>query len=254
VTASFTVDTRAHPPQPIQLIDAAPDADPSTAFAKGFQGGRVMLSCEIHTARVRQFYRRHFEQLSQWLSGLDRARGFRDVDPRQVDEAEHTIATRLHEAHARCTEVSHQAAGQLETCGLADIPIHYTTSVAVTVPIIHPQARTCLEVLLVADNAFASIERLWLLGRIDTRQRRTREADVRLALKSIAAEVRQQYSIMARILRGDRLRPAAVTGSANGSAPSGMSSPNPPPAPMSTPTPACNDKQGCMDVSPGGPV
>jgi len=202
--ASVTPDSSIHQPHPIQLMDAERAADASTAFAKGFRGGRLLLPCEIHTARARQFYRRHFEQLSQWLSGLDRVRHFRDVDPRLVDEAEAAIAIRLREAHARCTEVSVQAAAQLQSGGLADIPIHYTASAAIAVPIIHPQARVCLEAVLAADGAFAAIERLWLLGHIDTRQRRARETVLRQALRCIAAEVRQQYSAMARAVRGER--------------------------------------------------
>lgn len=202
--ASATPDSSNHQPHPIQLMDAEPTADARSSFAKGFRGGRLLLPCEIHTARARQFYRRHFEQLSQWLSGLDRARHFRDVDPRLVDGAEAAIAIRLSEAHARCTEVSVQATAQLQSGGLADIPIHYTASVAIAVPIIHPQARVCLEAVLAADGAFAAVERLWLLGHIDTRQRRAKETVLRQALRSIAAEVRQQYSAMARAVRGER--------------------------------------------------
>lgn len=198
-------------PQPIQLFCTEGEPDAPASFAKGFQGGMVLLPCEIHTLRVRQFYRRNFEQLSHWLSGLDRVRNFRDVDPRQVDAADAAIAACLKDAHARCAHASQQANTLLEAGGLADIAIHYAAPATVAVPIIHPHARTCLEVLLAADGAFATIERLWLLGQIDTRERRSREAVLRQALRSVAGEVRQQYGAMARVVRGDRPRaPAPV--------------------------------------------
>ena len=197
--------------QPIQFVCTESEPEAPTGFAKGFQGGMVLLPCEIHTVRVRQFYRRNFEQLSQWLSGLDRVRNFRDVDPRLADAADAAIAACLKDARTRCAEAGQQAAALLESGGLADITIHYATPATITVPIIHPHARACLEVLLAADGAFVTIERLWLLGQIDTRQRRARETVLRQALRSVAGEVRQQYGAMARVVRGDRPRAAATS-------------------------------------------
>jgi len=92
--------------------------------------------------------------------------------------------------------------------GLADVPIRYAAPVTVSAPIVHPAARTYLRVLSTADDAFASLERAWLLGLVDTRARRIEEARFRKALRGIGTRVREQYSAMARALREARA-PAA---------------------------------------------
>ena len=67
------------------------------------------------------------------------------------------------------------------------MPIRYADPVTVSAPIVHPAARTYLRVLSTADDAFASLERAWLLGLVDTRARRIEEARFRKALREARA-------------------------------------------------------------------
>jgi hypothetical protein len=168
----------------------------------------VTVACELRTPRVVQFYRRDFTPISHWLDGLDRARDFRHVDPRAVHEAERVVLAHLAAVQEVFDGAAQRSDGLLAAQGLADVPIRYADPVTVSAPIVHPAARTYLRVLSAADDAFASLERAWLLGLVDTRARRIEEARFRKALRGISTRVREQYSAMARALREARA-PAA---------------------------------------------
>lgn len=186
------------PPRP------RPAASPARASAKTFRRGVVTVACELRTPRVVQFYRRDFTPISHWLDGLDRARDFRHIDPRAVHEAERVVSAHLAAVQDIFEGAVLRSDGLLSAQGLADVPIRYADPVTVSAPIVHPAARTYLRVLSTADDAFASLERAWLLGLVDTRARRIEEARFRKALRGISTRVREQYSAMARALREAR--------------------------------------------------
>lgn len=181
-----------------------PASPPARVPARTFRRGVVTVACELRTPRVVQFYRRDFTPISHWLDGLDRARDFRHIDPRAVHEAERIVSAHLAAVQDVFEGAVLRSDGLLAAQGLADVPIRYADPVTVSAPIVHPAARAYLRVLSTADDAFASLERAWLLGLVDTRARRLEEARFRKALRGVSTRVREQYSAMARVLREAR--------------------------------------------------
>jgi len=218
MTAPSPCSDPAAPPLPPEVLVPSPSAEaptrprpaspPARAPAKAFRRGVVTVACELRTPRVVQFYRRDFTPISHWLDGLDRARDYRHVDPRAVHEAERVVSAHLAAVQDVFDGAVQRTDALLAAQGLADVPIRYAAPVTVSAPIVHPAARTYLRVLSTADDAFASLERAWLLGLVDTRARRIEEARFRKALRGIGTRVREQYSAMARALREARA-PAA---------------------------------------------
>jgi len=196
-------------PSPEAPARPRPGPPPSRASAKAFRGGVVTVACELRTPRVVQFYRRDFTPISHWLDGLDRARDLRPIDPRAVHQAERLVSAHLAAVQEAFDGAVQRTDSLLAAQGLADVPIRYATPVTVSAPIVHPAARTYLRVLSAADDAFASLERAWLLGLVDTRARRIEEARFRKALRGTATLVREQYSAMARVLRAARTAAAS---------------------------------------------
>ncbi|ARN20551.1 hypothetical protein [Piscinibacter gummiphilus] len=214
MTAPSPCSDPAAPPLPPEALVPSPSAEaparprpapPSArAPAKAFRRGVVTVACELRTPRVVQFYRRDFTPISHWLDALDRARDFRHVDPRAAHEAERVVSAHLAAAQDVFEGAVQRSDGLIAAQGLADVPIRYADPVTVAAPIVHPAARTYLRVLSTADDAFASLERAWLLGLVDTRARRIEEARFRKVLRGISTRVREQYSAMARVLREAR--------------------------------------------------
>lgn len=192
-----------NPPAPPSMRAALPPAQAPASASRGhgFRSGVVTLRYALRTPRVRQFYRRDFLALGDMLAGLDRARHFREVEPERVDAAEQAVAHQVRDARAVFAEAAARADALLGAHPLGDIPIRYPEVPPIDAPIAHPQARGYMEALQAADAAYAAVERAWLFGVVDTRERRTLEASFRKAIRSIGNTIRSEYSEMARRLR-----------------------------------------------------
>jgi len=210
---SLTADAPPSPPAaPLSFHDPEPAA-PDTAVARAHRGGVVTLAWELRTGPVRRSYRRDFPALSRWLGGLDRTRRFRHVPPSRHHDAAAAIRSQFDTALALFDETSRAFDTRVATAGFADVPFHDPAALTVAVPVVAPLAHRYLQLLSAADDAFASIERAWLLGLVDHRVRRQQEALLNKALHAVTAQVREQYGAMARWLVAAR-QAAADTGGA----------------------------------------
>lgn len=190
-------------PRVVLIEPGLPPGAPSRP-SRPLRGGSVTVTCELRTPRVQRTYRRDFTPLGHWLQGLERARHIDGIPPGAVDQAQATIVLQLAALRAEFELSVQQSDILLSAQGLGHLPIRYASALTVAAPIVHPIARVYLDTLSAADDAFAAAERAWLMGVLDTRDRRLQEARLRKSLHRATAAVRQQYSEMARRLREAR--------------------------------------------------
>lgn len=207
---SLTADAPPSPPAALlSFHDPEPPA-PDTPVARAHRGGVVTLAWELRTGPVRRSYRRDFPALSRWLGGLDRTRRFRHVPASRVHDAAAAIRSQFDTALALFDETSRAFDARVAAAGFAEVPFHDPAALTVAAPVVAPLAHRYLQLLSAADDAFASIERAWLLGLVDHRVRRQQEALLNKALHAVTAQVREQYGAMARWLLGVRQAGGAV--------------------------------------------
>lgn len=171
----------------------------------------MTLQYEMQTPRIKQFYRRDFVYLSQLLYALNTYREIRGVEPAKIDAAEMNVGKKLDAVMALMKRTVNEAETAIRMNNHEGTPIDFAYPVCYKAPIISPYAREYLEVLVAADDAFKMVNKAWLLGLIDPKQRSQKEFTLRKAIRAIAEVVRLQRIEMAKHVRSIRAQADEIT-------------------------------------------
>src|SRR5262249_25036952 len=155
-----------------------------------FKGGVITMKFVLQTQRMKQFYRRDFVYLSQMLYAIEMYRGIRGVAMAKLEHVEQAIAKKLDAVRKLFVQASKEAAALINANGHGDTQIAYPTPVQYRTPIISPFAREYMEILKLADDAFARLHTCHLLGLVDTKRKFGTEANYRKAVRAISEVVR----------------------------------------------------------------
>ena len=203
--------TREHASMPRQEPDVSAPGGGARPVARIPRGGVVTLPWSLRTGAVRRCYRRDYPAVNRWLAGLERTRHFRTVSAERCDAATRAITDQVTLARGLFDEAVRRHDGEVAAAGFADVPFHDPGALTVAAPVETPLAHVYLQMLTAADDAFASVERAWLLGLVDHRSRRQAANLLHKALNAVTAQVREEYGAMARWLTS---APGAVAAAA----------------------------------------
>ncbi len=170
-------------------------------FGRHFRGGLIIVTYCIKTRCVRQFYQRDFVYLSGLMHTLDKYRQLSGVDQALLDDTAAQLAGCLETTLESFRGRRQQALALVAEQAAIDPPIRYPLAVRLEVPIISPSARSYMEMLAAADDAFAALEKCWLLALIDTRVRKLEEAALRQSIRLVSSVVRRCRDDMTRHVR-----------------------------------------------------
>lgn len=170
-------------------------------FGRHFRGGLIIVTYCIKTRCIRQFYQRDFIYLSGLMHTLDKYRHLRGVDQALLDDTAAQLAGCLETTLESFRGRRQQAQALVAEQAAIDPPIRYPLAVQLDVPIISPSAHSYMEMLAAADDAFAALEKCWLLALIDTRVRKLEEAALRQSIRLVSSVVRRCRDDMTRHVR-----------------------------------------------------
>lgn len=198
----MTVNTTPDQAAAVMLANPANQTERLAAddiFGPYFDDGIIELQYQLRTPRPKQFFKRDFVYLSQLLYSIARYRAmriagpdgvYREVDPGALDAVEANLNRKIDGIREFLIKKAREASALLAANGHSEMAIKYSQPVTLSAPIIAPMAREFMEILVVADEAFAKVQACYLLSLITPAAKVKAETECRRVIRALSPTVR----------------------------------------------------------------
>ncbi|MET0382021.1 MAG: hypothetical protein ABW032_01225 [Burkholderiaceae bacterium] len=197
-TEAAATDAARGLPPPTALL---PRDELIAGLGRGFRGAIFRLDVELHTTIARQIFRRDFVYVSQQLHALEASRRVQGLDRGLLDRALAAVATQAGAAKALLRQTASETDSLVAFRGHPGVRVEFARPTRFRATIVSPYAGSFLELLQIADETLAQLERAWLLGALAPDAKARRANACRRSLQDFKELVRQQRHLIGRHVR-----------------------------------------------------
>lgn len=177
------------------------------SLARRSQGAALRIDFELRTSVVRQVFRRDFVYVSRLLHALQVSRRVQGLDRTCLNEALATLQRRADDVQELLERIQAQLQATLAAHAPPGAELAFARPARFQATVVSPAASRYLELLTLADDTLAHLEKAWLLGLIEPADRTALASDCRRALngyKDLVADRRQAVGEQVRATNAQR--------------------------------------------------